>query len=68
MNNYRVKMRAKSRSLIIAENVDLESAYRIVAKEGRGTSKHFMIEEIIIKPFSNLTARDANIRLERKEY
>ena len=65
---FRVKIRAKGESKVIAENVDLETAYQIVALWGQGTSKHFAIEEIEYKLYSSLTAREAVIRLEKGEF
>jgi len=64
---YRVLIRRKGKSEVLAEEVDLETAYRIVVKWGKGTSKHFTIEKIIRERFSVLTARDAILRLERGE-
>lgn len=65
---FRVKVRGKGGSKVIADNVDLETAYQIVAMWGKGTTKHFAIEEIDHKLYSNLTAREALLRLEKGEF
>ena len=64
---YRVLIRRKGKSEVLADDVDLETAYRIIVDWGKGTSKHFTIERIIRERFSALTAREAMARLEKGE-
>lgn len=64
---YRVRMRTKSGSKVIQDNIpDLETAYAVVMTLGENTRKHFAIDEIVYKPFSVLTAREAKLRLNHK--
>jgi len=64
---YRVRMRTKSGSKVIQDNIpDLETAYAVVVAWGKNTRKHFAIDEIIYKPFSVLTEREAKSRLNHK--
>ena len=65
---YRVRMRMKAASVVLVEGVDLETAYKVVLANGKGTTKHFAIDKVVYEPFSVLTAREANIRLEKGEY
>ena len=64
---YRVRRRIKGGSEIIAEGVTLKEAYQIILNHGKGTTHHFMIDQMAYQPFSNLTAREAKARLERGE-
>jgi len=61
---YRVRIRTKDGSKVVQDNIpDLEAAYAIVIAHGENTRRHFAIDEVIYKPFSVLTARDAKQRL-----
>ncbi len=64
---YRVRKRIKGGSEIVAEGVSLKEAYQTVIELGKGTNHHFMIDKTDYKPFSNLTSREAKIRMERGE-
>lgn len=64
---YRVRMRTKSGSKVIQDNIpDLETAYAVVIAWGKNTRRQFAIDEIIYKPFSVLTEREAKSRLNHK--
>ena len=64
---FRIRARyegLKGAMVILADNVPtLEKAYEIVAKEGKGTSRVFYIDEVKPELFSKITARVAQNRL-----
>lgn len=64
---YRVRMRTKTGTKIISDDVTLQEAYNIVAAKGSGTNRQFAIDELVYRPYSVLTAREAKLRLQRGE-
>ena len=67
MVTYRVRMRTKNGTKIISDEVTLQEAYNIVAEKGSGTNRQFAIDELVYRPYSVLTAREAKVRLQKGE-
>ena len=65
---YRIRTRMRAvggETVIVADNIPtLERAYEIVVEKGKGTSRHFSIDEVEPKMFSKLTAKIAESRLD----
>lgn len=65
---YRVRTRFDAlygKNVIVKDNIpSLEEAYKIVIENGKGTNRHFYIDEVEPILYSKLTAKIAKQRLD----